>query len=66
MNREIANIITVLDFEVGKVFQYKISDQLLLAWNPEDESCEEFLTHVGHNLTNIEWMTHDSDEIIKP
>ena len=63
MEKEIANFITVLDYEDGKVYQYEIGGQ---GWNPDDESCEEFLTHVGHNLTNIEWMTHDSDEIIKP
>jgi len=65
MNREMANIITVLDFEVGKVFQYKISDQRLIAWDPDEESCEEFLTHCGHNLQNCEWMTHDGEEIIR-
>ena len=63
--KEIANIITVLDFEAGKVFQYKISDQRLTAWNPDEESCEEFLTHAGHNLQNCEWMTHDNEEIVK-
>tara|TARA_R100001163_G_scaffold47203_1_gene35478 strand:+ start:303 stop:524 length:222 start_codon:yes stop_codon:yes gene_type:complete len=57
--------ITVLDFEVGKVFQYKISDQRLMAWDPDEESCEEFLTHVGHNLQNCEWMTHDGEKIIR-
>ena len=57
-------IITVLDFEVGKVFQYKISDQRLTAWNPEEESCEDYLTNKGHNLTNCEWMVHETAQII--
>ena len=46
--------ITVLDFEVGKVFQY------------ESPMCdfEEYLTSKGHNLGNCEWMVHDNSEII--
>ena len=64
MEKEIANIITVLDFEVGKVFQYKISDQRLMAWDPDEESCEEFLTHAGHNLQNCEWMVHENPKLI--
>jgi hypothetical protein len=56
--------ITVLDFEVGRVFQYKISDQRLTAWNPEEESCEDYLTSKGHNLTNCEWMVHETAQVI--
>ena len=59
-----AKYITVLDFEVGKVFQYDIGEKK--NWNPENESCEEFLSDVGHNLTNCEWMVHDSSEVITP
>jgi len=54
--------ITVLDFEVGKVFQYKAS----FAKNNLNEDYEEYLTGVGHNLGNCEWMVHDSPEIITP
>ena len=64
MEKEIASIITVLDFEVGKVFQYKISNQMLMAWDPDEESCEEFLTHCGHNLQNCEWIVHSDSEIV--
>ena len=48
--------ITVLDFEVGKVYQY------------EAAMCdfEEYLRGLGHNLGNCEWMVHDSPEIITP
>ena len=63
MSKEIIKFITVLDYEIGKVFQYEISRQ---GWNPDVESCEEFLSNCGHNLTNCEWMTHDNEEIIKP
>ena len=55
--------ITVLDFEVGKVFQYEIGEN---NWNPDHESMEEFLSGVGHNLSNCEWMVHDSPEVITP
>ena len=61
--REIAKFITVLDFEVGKVFQYEIGKN---NWNPDHESMEEFLSGVGHNLGNCEWMCHENPEIITP
>ena len=35
------NCITVLDFEVGKVFQYNIGKDHL-CWNPDYERCEQF------------------------
>ena len=65
MKREIiainqAKYITVLDFEIGRVFQYKVEK-----WDIENESCEEFLTRMGHNLTNCEWMVHETAGIIK-
>jgi len=64
MKREIiainqAKYITVLDFEIGRVFQYKVEK-----WDIENESCEEFLTRMGHNLTNCEWMVHETAGII--
>ena len=61
MKRKIAKYITVLDFEVGRVFQYKIGEK---GWNPDHESCEEFITNKGHNLTNCQWMVHEVDTII--
>ena len=47
--------ITVLDFEIGEVYQY------------ESAMCdfEEFITNKGHNLNNCQWMIHDNSEIIK-
>ena len=57
---EWAKHITVLDFEDGRVFQYKIEK-----WDVDNESCEEFLTRMGHNLTNCEWMVHETATIIK-
>ena len=58
------NCITVLDFEVGKVFQYTIGKDHL-CWNPEYERCEQFLSGEGHNLKNINWMVHNDEEIIR-
>ena len=56
------NYITVLDFEVGKVFQYEIMKQE--GWNPDCESIEDFLSSVGHRLKDCEWMIHEDNEII--
>ena len=59
------NTITVLDFETGYVNQYDIGFQVnKLGWNPDVESCEEYLTSKGHNLANINWMVHNNEEII--
>ena len=58
---ETAKYITVLDFEIGRVFRYTISEWTkgpVIDWNPDYESCEDFLTNKGHNLTNCEWMVH--------
>ena len=53
------NYITVLDFEAGRVFQYEVYlDQI--------EEHEEYLSGLGHNLSNCEWMIHGSPEIITP
>ena len=62
MNKEIANIITVLDFESGRVHQYEVMRQD--GWNPDSESIEEFLNSVGHNLSNCEWMVHEDGQVI--
>ena len=57
--------ITVLDFEIGRVFQYNIGFQVnKLGWNPDGESCEEYLTNKGHNLGNCEWMVHETAQVI--
>ena len=57
--------ITVLDFEDGKVYQYEISAWgNSNDWNPDAESCEEYLSGLGHNLKNCEWMVHKNPEII--
>jgi len=58
------NYISVLDFETGKVYQYKEMGQE--GWNPADsESIEDFLNSVGHNLSNCEWMVHEDGLVVK-
>ena len=56
-----ANYITVLDFEVGEVFQYKIGKD----WLPDNEAFEDFITNEGHKLCHCKWMAHESNRIIK-
>ena len=53
--------ITVLDFEIGKVFQYETMGK---GCNPDYESIEDFLSSVGHRLKDCEWMIHEDNEII--
>ena len=58
------NYITVLDFGTGNVHQYDIGFQVnKLGWNPDTESCEEYLTDKGHNLNSCEWMCHKTNTI---
>ena len=59
--------ITVLDFEVNRVFQYKVESSdfgpHLLEYY-DDSEYERYLTNKGHNLTNCQWMVHEVDTII--
>ena len=55
-----AKHITVLDFVDGRVYQYKIKE-----WDIDNESCEKFITRMGHSLGNCEWMVHETASIIK-
>ena len=61
--------ITVLDLEMGRVFQYENLALLENGWNQEEsddsEIIEWYLTEVkGHNLSNIDWMVHENNKII--
>ena len=53
-------ILTVLDFEDGLVYQYEISTE---GWNPDTESCEEFLTKQGHIVEECKWMLHSDPRV---
>tara|TARA_B100000212_G_C26933031_1_gene346921 strand:- start:247 stop:495 length:249 start_codon:yes stop_codon:yes gene_type:complete len=50
--------ITILDFEIGSVFQYEVADM-----NMQCEACEQFIEDKGHNITNCEWMKHKNNTI---
>ena len=56
MKIETAKYITVLDFEIGRVFQYKVESK--------DDNYERFITDKGHRLNNCEWMIHENGDII--
>jgi len=62
--------ITVLDYEVGRVFQYENLEHFKDGWNGNDkddsENIEWYLTRIKqHNLNNCEWMVHDNDTILR-
>ena len=50
--------ITVLDFEAGRVFQYKAGKM------QDCEEFEDYLSGLGHNLANCEWMVHSDPRVI--
>ena len=54
INENCANYLTVLDFETGKVVQYKIN----LDCNPDEEAFEDFMFEQGHCVNNCQWMVH--------
>ena len=54
--------ITVLDFEVRRIFQYKIEEPYRNEDGVVDH--EEFLTNKGHRMNNCEWMVHDIKEFV--
>lgn len=53
------NILTVLDFEEGLVYQYDITTDKEL----QSEDFERIIINQGHNLGNCEWMSHSDDTI---
>ena len=61
MKIKTAKYITVLDFEIGRVFQYKL-EKALVSFNV----CpyEEYITNKGHRLNNCEWMIHEEPRVI--
>tara|TARA_R110001583_G_scaffold27354_1_gene97867 strand:- start:101 stop:301 length:201 start_codon:yes stop_codon:yes gene_type:complete len=61
--------ITVLDFEIGRVFQYENLEHFVDGWNGNDkddnDNIEWYLAEIkGHNLSNCDWMTHKNPQII--
>jgi len=63
--------ITVLDFEDGKVYQYEVPtviNELITQHGAASggEDYEYYLSGLSHNLSNCEWMVHDSPGVITP
>ena len=54
--------ITVLDFEVERIFQYKLEEPHRNGDGVIDH--EEFLTNHGHRMNNCEWMVHNDNRVI--
>jgi len=53
------NILTVLDFEDGRVYQYEIdTDKDLQA-----EDFEKIIIDQGHKLDDCEWMSHSDGKV---
>ena len=57
--------ITVLDFEISRVFQYNLGKVELHGTLTEiDEYYEEYLTNKGHKLSNCQWIVHEDPQLI--
>ena len=62
--------ITVLDYEVGRVFQYENLEHFKDGWNGNDkddsDNIEWYLGMIkGHRLKDCSWMVHDNDTILR-
>ena len=55
MNKQL--YIWVLDFGDGTVNRHDISKE---SWDPDTESCEDYLVDYGYSLGNIEYMVTES------
>ena len=54
--------ITVLDFEVSRIFQYRLENGDGEYGYGDDYA--RYLTDKGHNIGNIQWMVHDIKEFV--
>lgn len=48
--------LTILNFNTGTVHQYEIGNFV--------EDFEEFIDNEGFSLGNVQWMVHDTSEVI--
>ena len=55
------NILTVLDYEDGLVYQYIVYTDKELG----SDDFEDILVNKGHRLKDCEWMSHSDDTITK-
>ena len=60
-----AKYIFLLDYTDGKVYRYDISVLCREEnkWNPNTESCEQFLELAGHKVNNCGWMVTNEEFI---
>ena len=55
-------VLTVLDFEDGRVYQYELENA---SENMQAEDFEKIIINQGHNLNDCEWMSHSDGVIFK-
>ena len=53
-------VLTVLDFEDGRVYQYEIDTD---NENLQAEDFENIICDQGHNLSDCEWMSHSDARV---
>ena len=53
-------ILTVLDFEDGRVYQYEIDTD---NENLQAEDFEKIIIDQGHKLEDCEWMSHSDPQV---
>jgi hypothetical protein len=58
------NILTVLDFEDGLVYQYDVRQAFDMK-ELQAEDFEKIIIEQGHRLDDCEWMSHSDDTINK-
>ena len=57
-------ILTVLDFEEGRVYQYDVRQAFDMK-ELQVEDFESIICDQGHRLDDCEWMSHSDDTITK-
>ena len=53
-------VLTVLDFEDGRVYQYELENA---SENMQAEDFEKIIINQGHNLKDCEWMSHSDPQV---
>mgnify|MGYP006908249033 CR=1 FL=1 len=53
-------VLTVLDFECGRVYQYELENA---DENMQAEDFEKIIGDQGHNLKDCEWMSHSDPRV---
>ena len=48
----------VLDYEDGRVYRYDV-------WLDDSEKIEDYLTDMGHSMSNCEWIVTTNDKVTK-